>query len=52
MKALIFPDQTRIDLHQTLSILDVSDSQTLVAYMDKEAGAQILWVPNDFLVDV
>lgn len=52
MKALIFPDQTRFDLHQTLSILDVSEGQKLVAYIDKEAGTQILWVPDEFIVDV
>ena len=51
MKTLIFPDQTKIDLHQTLSILDIADGQSLVAYLDKEAGAQVLWVPNDFIVD-
>ena len=52
MKALLFPDQTKFDLHKTLSILDVTDSQTLVAYMDDEAGAQVLWVPNEFIVEV
>jgi hypothetical protein len=51
MKTLVFPDQTKIDSLQTLSILDVAEEQSLVAYQDKEAGAQVLWVPNDFIVD-
>jgi hypothetical protein len=52
MKALIFPDQTKIDRNQTFSILDVAEGQSLVAYLDKEAGLQTLWVPSDFIVDV
>ena len=51
MIKLIFPDQTEIDHHQTFSILDVAEGQSHVAYLDKEAGLQTLWVPNDFIID-
>ena len=51
MKTLVFPDQTEISIHQTMSILDKQGDQTLVAYLDAEAAAQVLWVPNDFIVN-
>ena len=50
-KYCIFPDQSRFELHKNLSILDITDSQTLVAYVDEEAGSQVLWVPNDFITN-
>jgi hypothetical protein len=51
MLKLLFPDHTEINCHQTFSILDVAEGQSLVAYLDKEAGLQTLWVPNDFVID-
>ena len=51
MKKLVFPDQTEINMHETMSILDKQSDQTLVAYLDAQAGTQVLWVPNDFVVD-
>jgi hypothetical protein len=53
MKSLIFPDQTKISADQYFTILDVSADQTQVAYVDvdAQAHAQVLWVPNDFIVN-
>lgn len=48
-KYCTFPDQTTF---HTMSILDVTENQTCVAYIDpndKQAGAQVLWVPNEFI---
>lgn len=46
-KYCIFPDQSQFELH---SVLDVCETQTCIAYIDEEAGTQILWVPNEFIV--
>lgn len=51
MKKLVFPDQTEINIHETMSILDKQDNQSLVAYSDAQAGTQVLWVSNDFIID-
>lgn len=51
-KYCTFPDQTTFELHNTMSILDVTESQTCVAYIDpndEQAGAQVLWVPSEFI---
>jgi hypothetical protein len=45
-KFCVFPDETKVQLH---SILDVSDTHTQVCYY-WENLAQILWVPNDFVI--
>lgn len=46
----IFPDCTEIELHDTLSVIDQSQEQVCIAYIDKEAGSQVLWVPKEFIV--
>lgn len=46
-KYCTFPDETKIELH---SILDVTDTHTCICYYDENIS-QILWVPNDFIVN-
>jgi hypothetical protein len=46
-KCCIFPDQTKIEIH---SILYVTENQTHICYYDENLP-QVLWIPNDFLVN-
>ena len=51
MKKLVFPDQTEISTEQNFKVIDFTWNQFCVTYTDQEAGEQLLWVPNDFIVD-
>jgi hypothetical protein len=46
-KYCTFPDETKIKLH---SILDVTETHTYICYYDEKLS-QVLWVPNNFLVN-
>ena len=45
----VFPDQTEIELHPTLSLIEIQDEQVHIAYLDEVAGVQSLWVPKEFI---
>jgi hypothetical protein len=50
-KCCIFPDQTKISTEQNFKVIDFTWDQFCISYTDEESGEQILWVPNDFIVN-
>lgn len=51
MKKLVFTDQTEISTEQNFKVIDFTRDQFCVTYTDEEAGEQLLWVPNDFIIN-
>lgn len=46
-KYCLFPDQTKVEIQ---SIFDVSEGYTNICYISEELP-QVLWVPNDFVIN-